>query len=80
MHPFEDAAATAVERRDGERVMGLDDGDEVSGRGLLVATGRAPRMYQDRITARDIAGGHPGADCAAIPRVVFSDPEVAAVG
>ncbi|MEJ7749955.1 MAG: hypothetical protein WKF32_00715 [Thermoleophilaceae bacterium] len=45
MHPFEDAAATAVERRDGGRVMGLDDGDEVSDRELLVATERAPRVY-----------------------------------
>jgi len=120
------AKATAVERRDGERVVRLDDGDEVSGRELLVATGRAPRvhgiglesigidpdseglevdercraaegvwaigdvtgvmplthvgMYQGRITAQDIAGGQPRADYAAIPRVVFSDPEVAAVG
>jgi dihydrolipoamide dehydrogenase len=120
------AKATAVERRDGERVVRLDDGDQVSGRELLVATGRAPRvhgiglesigidpdpeglevdercraaegvwaigdvtgvmalthvgMYQGRITAQDIAGGQPRADYAAIPRVVFSDPEVAAVG
>ena len=120
------AKATAVERRDGERMVRLDDGDQVSGRELLVATGRAPRvhgiglesigidpdpeglevdercraaegvwaigdvtgvmalthvgMYQGRITAQDIAGGQPSADYAAIPRVVFSDPEVAAVG
>ena len=120
------AKATAVERRDGERMVRLDDGDQVSGRELLVATGRAPRvhgiglesigidpdpegldvdercraaegvwaigdvtgvmalthvgMYQGRITAQDIAGGQPRADYAAIPRVVFSDPEVAAVG
>jgi dihydrolipoamide dehydrogenase len=120
------AKATAVERRDGERVVRLDDGDEVSGRELLVATGRAARvhgiglesigiepdseglevdercraaegvwaigdvtgvmplthvgMYQGRITAQDIAGGQPSADYAAIPRVVFSDPEVATVG
>jgi dihydrolipoamide dehydrogenase len=120
------AKATAVERRDGERMVRLDDGDQVSGRELLVATGRAPRvhgiglesigidpdpgglevdercraaegvwaigdvtgvmalthvgMYQGRITAQDIAGGQPRADYASIPRVVFSDPEVAAVG
>ncbi|MDQ3588426.1 MAG: NAD(P)/FAD-dependent oxidoreductase [Actinomycetota bacterium] len=120
------AQATAVERRDGERIVRLDDGVEVSGRELLVATGRAPRvhgiglesigiepdpeglevdercraaegvwaigdvtgvmpfthvgMYQGRITAQDIAGEQPRADYAAIPRVVFSDPEVAAVG
>jgi dihydrolipoamide dehydrogenase len=120
------AKATAIERRDGGRMVRLDDGEEVSGRELLVATGRAPRvhgiglesigidpdpeglevdercraaegvwaigdvtgvlplthvgMYQGRITARDIAGEQPRADYAAIPRVVFSDPEVAAVG
>ena len=120
------AQATAVERKDGERVVRLDNGEEVVGRELLVATGRAPRvhgigleslgiepdpdglkvdercraadgvwaigdvtgvmplthvgMYQGRITAQDIAGEQPRADYAAIPRVVFSDPEVAAVG
>ena len=118
--------ATAVERREGRKVVRLDNGEEVSGRELLVATGRAPRvhgiglesldlepdpgglkvdercraaegvwaigdvtgvmpfthvgMYQGRITAADIAGEGPRADYTAIPRVVFSDPEVAAVG
>ncbi len=118
--------AVAVENRDGRRVVRLDDGGEVSGQELLVATGRAPRvhnigleslgiepdakglavdercrvadgvwaigdvtgvmpfthvgMYQGRIVAADIAGGQPSADYAAIPRVVFSEPEVAAVG
>lgn len=118
--------ATAVERRGDERLVRLDDGGEASGRELLVATGRAPRvhgigleriglepdssglkvdercraaegvwaigdvtgvlpfthvgMYQGRITAADIAGDEPCADYAAIPRVVFSDPEIAAVG
>ena len=37
-------------------------------------------MYQGRITAADIAGRSVRADYTAIPRVVFSDPEVAAVG
>lgn len=37
-------------------------------------------MYQGRITAADIAGRAVKADYAAIPRVVFSDPEIAAVG
>jgi pyruvate/2-oxoglutarate dehydrogenase complex dihydrolipoamide dehydrogenase (E3) component len=37
-------------------------------------------MYQGRIVAADIAGREPRADYSAIPRVVFSDPEVAAVG
>ena len=118
--------AVAVERRDGLRVVRLDDGGEVSGHELLVAIGRAPRvhdiglenlgidpdptgikvnercraangvwaigdvtgvlpfthvgMYQGRIVAADIAGKQARADYTAIPRVVFSDPEVAAVG
>jgi pyruvate/2-oxoglutarate dehydrogenase complex dihydrolipoamide dehydrogenase (E3) component len=37
-------------------------------------------MYQGRIAAQDIAGGEVRADYHAIPRVVFSDPEIAAVG
>jgi pyruvate/2-oxoglutarate dehydrogenase complex dihydrolipoamide dehydrogenase (E3) component len=37
--------------------------------------------YQGRVAARDILrGGGPGADYRAIPRVVFTDPQVAAVG
>jgi pyruvate/2-oxoglutarate dehydrogenase complex dihydrolipoamide dehydrogenase (E3) component len=118
--------ATAVQRRDHQRIVRLDDGQEVAGQELLVATGRAPRvhgiglesigiqpdprglavdercraadgvwaigdvtgvmpfthvgMYQGRIVAADIAGQQPRAHYAAIPRVVFSDPEVAAVG
>jgi pyruvate/2-oxoglutarate dehydrogenase complex dihydrolipoamide dehydrogenase (E3) component len=37
-------------------------------------------MYQGRIASADIAGRPAKADYAAIPRVVFSDPEIAAVG
>jgi dihydrolipoamide dehydrogenase len=37
-------------------------------------------MYQGRIAAADIAGDEPRASYSAIPRVVFSDPEIAAVG
>ncbi len=37
-------------------------------------------MYQSRIAAADIAGRPTSADYTAIPRVVFSDPEIAAVG
>jgi pyruvate/2-oxoglutarate dehydrogenase complex dihydrolipoamide dehydrogenase (E3) component len=37
-------------------------------------------MYQGRIAAADIAGEGPHASYHAIPRVVFSDPELAAVG
>jgi pyruvate/2-oxoglutarate dehydrogenase complex dihydrolipoamide dehydrogenase (E3) component len=36
--------------------------------------------YQGRIVCRDIAGDSVSADYTAVPRVVFSDPEVAAVG
>jgi pyruvate/2-oxoglutarate dehydrogenase complex dihydrolipoamide dehydrogenase (E3) component len=37
-------------------------------------------MYQGRIAAHDIAGDDARASYNAIPRVVFSDPEIAAVG
>ncbi|HEV2924190.1 MAG TPA: NAD(P)/FAD-dependent oxidoreductase [Solirubrobacteraceae bacterium] len=37
-------------------------------------------MYQGRIAAQDIAGEDVRASYHAIPRVVFSDPEIAAVG
>ena len=37
-------------------------------------------MYQGRIACADIAGQPVRADYTAIPRVVFSDPEIAAVG
>ena len=37
-------------------------------------------MYQARIACEDIAGRPAHADYRAIPRVVFCDPEVAAVG
>ncbi|MGE0029047.1 MAG: NAD(P)/FAD-dependent oxidoreductase [Thermoleophilia bacterium] len=37
-------------------------------------------MYQARIACADIAGRPVRADYSAIPRVVFSDPEIAAVG
>ncbi|MDP9378202.1 MAG: NAD(P)/FAD-dependent oxidoreductase [Actinomycetota bacterium] len=120
------ARAERVQTRDGRRVVTLEDGEEVSGQQLLVATGRRPRvegiglenvgieanskgievddrcragdgvwaigdvtgvmpfthvgMYQARIAAADIAGDGHSADYTAIPRVVFSDPEIAAVG
>jgi pyruvate/2-oxoglutarate dehydrogenase complex dihydrolipoamide dehydrogenase (E3) component len=120
------AKARAARREDGRRILVLEDGDEVSGQELLIATGRRPRladlglesvgiepnpkgiqidercraaegvwaigdvtgvmpfthvgMYQGRIVAADIAGRQVKADYSAIPRVVFSDPEIAAVG
>ena len=123
---FLGARAERVRSEDGRRVVTLAGGQEVSGRELLVATGRRPRvgdlgletvgieanpdgiavdercraadgvwaigdvtgimpfthvgMYQGRIAATDIAGAAARADYTAIPRVVFSDPEIAAVG
>jgi dihydrolipoamide dehydrogenase len=120
------ASAAEVARADGMRRVRLDDGTEVAGEQLLVATGRAPRLsdlglesvgiepsergievdercraadgvwavgdvtgvmpfthvakYQGRLAAADFAGESVKADYRAIPRVVFSDPEVAAVG
>ncbi len=110
----------------GRRIVTLDDGEEVAGQELLIATGRRPRvedigldsigidaaaggiavdarcragdgvwaigdvtgimpfthvgMYQGRIAAADISGVAARADYSAIPRVVFSDPEIASVG
>jgi dihydrolipoamide dehydrogenase len=47
-------------------------------------TGKMPfthvASYQARIACADIAGERVAADYSAIPRVVFSDPEVAAAG
>lgn len=37
-------------------------------------------MYQGRVACADIAGERARADYRAIPRVIFSDPEIAAVG
>jgi pyruvate/2-oxoglutarate dehydrogenase complex dihydrolipoamide dehydrogenase (E3) component len=113
--------------RDGLKVVGLDDGTEVSGEVLVVAVGRRSRgrgigletigvqpgqrgevpvdehcrvaenvwacgdctgvalfthvaKYQARIAMADMAGRPREADYRAIPRVIFTDPEVAAVG
>ena len=109
------------------RVLGLDDGTEVSAEVLVIAVGRRPRghdigletigvdadehggvpvdeyckvadgvwacgdctgvalfthvaKYQARVAMADMAGSPTTADYRAIPRVVFTDPEVAAVG
>jgi dihydrolipoamide dehydrogenase len=110
----------------GDRVVRLDSGEQIRGRELIVATGRAPRVralgletvglepgekgievdercraaegiwavgdvtgampfthvakYQGRIACADIAGETVRADYSAVPRVVFCNPEVAAVG
>jgi len=49
---------------------------DVTGVSLFTHAGK----YQARIACADIAGDSPRADYTAIPRVVFSDPEIAAVG
>jgi pyruvate/2-oxoglutarate dehydrogenase complex dihydrolipoamide dehydrogenase (E3) component len=114
-------------RRDGlDYVLTLDDGREVRGDRLLVATGRRPRVddigldtvgitadgrgvpvdarmragerlwavgditglwqlthvgkYQADIAAANILGGSREADYTAVPRVVYTDPQAAAVG
>ena len=118
--------AEAVARRDGDRVVRLDSGEEVAGQELVVAIGREPRVkgigleslgiepdpegiaidercrvmdgvwaigdvtgamtfthvakYHGRLVCDDIAGRPARVDLSAVPRVVFSDPELAAVG
>src|SRR6478609_8333120 len=120
------ASATAA-RRDGEDyVLELDDGRELRGDRLLVATGRRPRVrglgletvgvepdargvpvdahlrageqlwaigdvtglwplthvgkYQGDVVAANILGEPRKADYEAVPRVVYTDPQAAAVG
>jgi pyruvate/2-oxoglutarate dehydrogenase complex dihydrolipoamide dehydrogenase (E3) component len=120
------ASATAA-RRDGEDyVIELDDGRELKGDRLLVATGRRPRVkgvgletvgvepdakgvpvdmhlraaeklwaigdvvgiwplthvgkYQGEVVAANILGESRRADYEAVPRVVYTDPQAAAVG
>jgi pyruvate/2-oxoglutarate dehydrogenase complex dihydrolipoamide dehydrogenase (E3) component len=119
--------ASAAEKRDNRFVLRFDEGEDVSGERLLVATGRRARVdeigldtvgitpgkrgievdeqlragegvwaigdatgimpfthvgkYQARIAARAILGDSSArADYRAVPRVVFCDPQVAAVG
>ena len=119
-------AVRVARDEDGMRVVHLDDGTEVRGQELLVATGRTPRIgglhlevvgatvtkrgilvdnycraapglwavgdvtgvalfthvakYQARIAADDILGRRHPVNYHAIPRVVFSDPQVGATG
>ncbi len=120
------ARATAARRDGADYVLELDDGSELRGDHLLVATGRRPRFeglgletvgvstdghgvpvdghcragerlwaigdvtgiwqlthvgkYQGRIVAANILGEAREADYTAVPRVVFTDPQAAAVG
>jgi pyruvate/2-oxoglutarate dehydrogenase complex dihydrolipoamide dehydrogenase (E3) component len=119
--------ASAARLEEGEYVMDLDDGSELRGDRLLLATGRRPRTdgigletvgvetesgggiavdermaaaegvwavgdvtgqwplthvgkYQARVAAANILGGERRVDYAAVPRVVFTDPQAASVG
>lgn len=118
--------ATAARLEGDEYVLTLDDGQELRGSKLLVATGRRPRVegigletigvdgtprgipvddhlrvadrtwavgdstglfmlthvgkYQGEVVADNILGSPRPADYTAVPRVVFTDPQVAAAG
>jgi dihydrolipoamide dehydrogenase len=121
------SANAAAVRRDGDDyVIEIDDGRELRGDRLLVATGRRPRVrelgletvgvepdahgvpvdahlsagehlwaigdvvgiwplthvgkYQGEVVAANILGESRKADYAAVPRVVYTDPQAAAVG
>ena len=120
------ASASAVRRDGDDYVIELDDGRELKGDRLLVATGRRPRVhdvgletvgvepdaqgvpvdmhlraaerlwaigdvvgilplthvgkYQGEVVAANILGGSRRADYEAVPRVVYTDPQAAAVG
>jgi pyruvate/2-oxoglutarate dehydrogenase complex dihydrolipoamide dehydrogenase (E3) component len=119
-------STTAARREDGDYVLTLDDGRELRGERLLVATGRRPRVegigletvgvaadphgiavdaqlragerlwaigdvngvwpltymgeYQGEVVAANILGEPRTANYDAVPRVVFTDPQAAAVG
>jgi pyruvate/2-oxoglutarate dehydrogenase complex dihydrolipoamide dehydrogenase (E3) component len=120
--------ASAADRRGGGYSLSFEDGSELRGDELLIATGRKPRVhgfgldtagidpdgaakgievdermraaegvwaigdvtgiwpfthvgkYQGRVAAADILGRDVTADYRAVPRVVFTDPQIAAVG
>jgi pyruvate/2-oxoglutarate dehydrogenase complex dihydrolipoamide dehydrogenase (E3) component len=119
-------SATAARRDGSDYVLEVDDGDELRGDRLLVATGRRPRVhdlgletvgvaadphgvpvdghlrvaerlwaigdvtgiwqlthvgkYQGEVAAANILGESRQANYDAVPRVVFTDPQAAAVG
>jgi pyruvate/2-oxoglutarate dehydrogenase complex dihydrolipoamide dehydrogenase (E3) component len=120
--------ASSADRRGGGYSLTFEDGSELRGDELLIATGRKPRVegfgldaagidpdaaakgievdermraadgvwavgdvtglwpfthvgkYQGRVAAADILGRDVAADYRAVPRVIFTDPQVAAVG
>ena len=119
--------ASAARREGGDYVLEFEQGHEIRGDRLLIATGRRPRTadvgldtagiapgergevpvdarmsagdglwaigdatgiwpltyvgkYQGRVVAANILGGSRETDYRAVPRVVFTDPQVASVG
>ncbi|HWC85843.1 MAG TPA: NAD(P)/FAD-dependent oxidoreductase [Solirubrobacteraceae bacterium] len=73
IHPYGDGIKIDERCRAGDQVWAIGDVT-----GVMPFTHVA--KYQARIACADIAGESPVADYSAIPRVVFSDPEIAAVG
>jgi len=73
IHPYGEGLKIDERCRAGDQVWAIGD-----------ATGVMPfthvAKYQARIACADIAGETVAADYTAVPRVVFSDPEIAAVG
>jgi pyruvate/2-oxoglutarate dehydrogenase complex dihydrolipoamide dehydrogenase (E3) component len=120
--------ATSADQRGDGYSLSFEDGSELRGDELLIATGRKPRVhgfgletagidpdaaakgievdermraadgvwaigdvtglwpfthvgkYQGRVAAADILGREVAADYRAVPRVIFTDPQIAAVG
>jgi dihydrolipoamide dehydrogenase len=73
IHPYGDGIKIDERCRAGDQVWAIGDVT-----GVMPFTHVA--KYQARIACADIAGESVAADYSAIPRVVFSDPEIAAVG
>ncbi|MDQ6804494.1 MAG: NAD(P)/FAD-dependent oxidoreductase [Actinomycetota bacterium] len=73
IHPYGDGIKIDERCRAGDQVWAIGDVT-----GVMPFTHVA--KYQARIACADVAGESVAADYSAVPRVVFSDPEVAAVG
>ncbi|XVQ09663.1 dihydrolipoyl dehydrogenase family protein [Spirillospora sp. CA-255316] len=74
LDPAAPAVRTDGQMRAGEGLWAIGD---ITGRGAFTHVS----MYQAQIAVRDILGEPgPGADYRALPRVTFTDPEIAAVG
>jgi dihydrolipoamide dehydrogenase len=73
IHPYGDGIKIDERCRAGDQVWAIGDVT-----GVMPFTHVA--KYQARVACADIAGESVAADYSAIPRVVFCDPEVAAVG